>query len=70
MSLVNSVCGRPSRCPPRSDLDALDAALSRLSRFAAANADAIESLDINPFLVRPEGALALDAVLVTRLLPP
>ena len=34
--------------------------LSRLSRFAAANdrADTIESLDVNPFLVRPEGALS------------
>ena len=26
----------------------------------------MERLDINPFLVRPDGALALDAVLVTR----
>ena len=54
------------RGQPPADLDALAAALSRLSRFAAANADTIESLDVNPFLVRPEGALALDAVLVTR----
>ena len=44
-------------CPPPT-------ALSRLHLFAAATA--IESLDINPFLVRPEGALALDAVLVTH----
>lgn len=34
--------------------------------FSAANAATIESLDINPFLVRPDGALALDAVVVTR----
>ena len=54
------------RGQPPADLDALAAALSRLSLFAAANAAAIESLDLNPFLVRPSGALALDAVLVTR----
>ena len=56
------------RGQPPADLDALAAALARLSLFAAANADAIESLDLNPFLVRPEGggALALDAVLVTH----
>jgi len=40
--------------------------VSRLSLLAAANAAAIESHDLNPFLVRPTGALALDAVLVTR----
>lgn len=61
--LLTGLRGRPP-----ADLAALAAALSRLSRFAAANADTIESLDVNPFLVRPEGegALALDAVLVTR----
>ena len=60
-----------------ADLDALATALFRLSLFAAANADTIESLDLNPFLVRPDGALAVDAVLVThphdharRALPP
>ena len=45
---------------------ALAAALSFLSLFAATNATTMESLDLNPFLVRPSGALALDAVLVTR----
>ena len=53
------------RGQPPADLDALASALSRLSLFAAANAAAIQSLDTNPILVRPEGALALDAVLVT-----
>jgi acyl-CoA synthetase (NDP forming) len=50
----------------RSDIDALARALSRLSVFASANADVIESIDINPFLVLPEGrgALALDALIV------
>ena len=72
-AMIESIAAYPLltglRGQPPADLDALAAALSRLSRlsrFAAANADAIESLDINPFLVRPDGALALDAVLVPR----
>ncbi len=69
-SMIESVAAFPVltglRGQPPADLDALAAALSRLSLFAAANADTIESLDLNPFLVRPAGALALDAVLVIR----
>jgi acyl-CoA synthetase (NDP forming) len=50
------------------DLQALFAALARLSQFAAAHADTIESVDINPFLVLPEGqgAVALDALIIPR----
>ncbi|MCK5361821.1 MAG: acetate--CoA ligase family protein, partial [Gammaproteobacteria bacterium] len=50
------------------DLQALFTALARLSRFAADHADAIESVDINPFLVLPQGqgAVALDALVVPR----
>ena len=51
------------RSQPPADLDTL---ASAFSRFAAVNADTIESLHINSFLVRPTGALALNAVLVTR----
>ena len=69
-AMIESVAAFPLltglRGQPPADLDALAAALSRLSLFAATNADTIESLDLNPFLVRPDGALALDAVLVTR----
>ncbi len=69
-AMIESVAAWPLltglRSQPPTDLDALATALSRLSGFAAANADAIESLDLNPFLVRPAGALALDATLVTR----
>ena len=54
------------RGQPSVDLAALAIALSRLSCFAGANAAAIESFDINPFLVRPGSALAPDAVLVTH----
>lgn len=50
------------------DIGALAAALSRLSAFAAAHADAIDSAEINPLVVLPEGrgVVALDAVLVTH----
>ncbi len=50
------------------DLQALFTALARLSQFAAAQAETIESVDINPFLVLPEGrgAIALDALVIPR----
>jgi acyl-CoA synthetase (NDP forming) len=50
------------------DLPALFAALARLSQFAAVHADAIESVDVNPFLVLPEGqgAIALDALIIPK----
>jgi acetate---CoA ligase (ADP-forming) len=54
------------RGQPAVDLGALADALARLSRFAAAQGPRLKSLDINPFLVLPEGkgALALDAVIL------
>ena len=50
------------------DVGALAAALSRLSIFAAAHGERLDSAEVNPFVVLPEGrgALALDAVIVTR----
>lgn len=50
------------------DVAALTAALSRLSAFAAAHGDRIDSAEINPFVVLPQGrgALALDAVIATQ----
>jgi acyl-CoA synthetase (NDP forming) len=59
---------RGVRGAPPGDLASLATALSRLSVFAAANAEQIESIDINPFLVRPAGlgVCALDAVVVGR----
>ena len=49
------------------DVAALVAALARLSVFAAQHGDRIDSAEINPFVVLPEGrgAVALDAVIVT-----
>ena len=50
-----------------SDIDALAEALAALSRFANANAEALQSLDVNPFVVLPKGAVALDGVLVPTI---
>ena len=54
------------RGAPASDRDALAQALSKLSIFAAAERDHIDSIDINPFVVLPkgQGAVALDALIV------
>lgn len=48
------------------DLNALATSLSHLSIFAAANADTIESIDINPLRIRTTGIIALDALIITR----
>ena len=56
-----------ARGKPAADVDALAAALSQLSRFAAAQTGEFTSIEINPLLVRPRGAgvAALDAVILT-----
>ena len=73
-AMIRSIAAWPIlaglRGRPACDLDALAAALARLSLFAAANEATVESVDVNPFLVRPDGAVALDAVLVRRLPEP
>ena len=53
---------------PRCDVAALAAAVAALSRFAVAHSDTVESVDVNPFVVLPEGegGLALDALIVGR----
>lgn len=52
------------RGAPPSDIDALARALARLSEFAAKAGPTLESVDINPFVVLPQGAVALDAVVI------
>lgn len=56
------------RGAPPADVDALARLLSDLSRFAAANADQIDSIDLNPVRVleRGGGVVALDALIVPR----
>lgn len=51
---------------PPLDRAALVAALCALSHFAAAHRDEVESVEVNPFLVRETGAFALDALVALR----
>jgi hypothetical protein len=53
-----------ARGAPPADLDALANAISKLSIFAAENSDTIQTIDINPFLALPKGALAVDALII------
>jgi acyl-CoA synthetase (NDP forming) len=70
--MIRAVKGFPlldgARGRPKADVEALADALSRLSVYAAANADTLESIDVNPFLVRPagKGAVAVDALIVPQ----
>lgn len=70
--MIGEVKGRAMldgvRGAPPSDVDALADALAKLSVFAAANADTLETADVNPFLVRPKGkcAVAVDALVIGR----
>lgn len=63
VKLLEGVRGRPP-----CDIDALAGALVALSQFAAAHADEIDSVDLNPCLVMPEGEgiVALDALVVPK----
>ena len=49
-------------------MDAVAEAIARLSIFAAKNADVLDSIDVNPLLVLPEGegAVALDGLIATK----
>ena len=51
-----------------ADVDALAQFLSDLSRFAAAHADRVDSIDLNPVRVMPvgQGVVPLDALIVLR----
>jgi hypothetical protein len=59
--LLEGLRGRPP-----ADRKALARAIAALSRFAAAHAGELESIDINPLLALPDRALALDALIVRR----
>jgi acetyl-CoA synthetase len=48
---------------PPADCDQLATIISRLSIFVAEHADAVESLEINPLLVRGSEVYAADALL-------
>jgi succinyl-CoA synthetase beta subunit len=46
------------------DVDALVDVIMKVARLAMDLADGIAELDINPLVVRPRGAVALDALVV------
>ncbi len=75
MAMLRSLRGFPvldgARGRPRADLPAAAAAIAALSRFAAAHAQDVEEVDVNPLLLRAEGggAVALDALIIPRKEP-
>jgi acyl-CoA synthetase (NDP forming) len=68
--MIRSLKGAPlllgARGRPPSDIEALADMLARLSAFAAAAGETLQSVDINPVIVLPEGqgAFAADAAIV------
>jgi len=54
------------RGAPAANLDAACEAIARISEFAVDHADLVEEIDVNPLLAQPEGAVALDALIVLR----
>ncbi len=59
------------RAAPPADVDALADAIVGMSRFALSAGRLLDSVELNPFVVLPkgQGALALDAVLLTSAAP-
>lgn len=54
------------RGQPAADREAVEAAIVAIGRIARDLGDVIEAVDVNPFVARPEGAVALDALVVVR----
>ena len=57
---------RGARGAEPCDLDAICDAVSKLSVFAAAHGEAIESIEMNPLRALPKGCTGLDALIVKR----
>jgi hypothetical protein len=51
---------------PAIDLDAVADVLVNVSRVAAAIGERLDTLEINPFIVGPDGLVAADAVITLR----
>ena len=68
--MINELKGvallKGARGQQSADLDALAKAISRLSLFAFAYGDAIESVEMNPLQAMPEGCVALDALIMKK----
>ena len=54
------------RGAPRADITALAQALSRFSLLAASLRYEIDSIDVNPIIAGPAGAVAVDALVIAR----
>ncbi|HYK27224.1 MAG TPA: acetate--CoA ligase family protein, partial [Streptosporangiaceae bacterium] len=54
------------RGAPPADIDSVIAAVTGLSALAIELADELEALDINPVICGPDGAIAVDALVVTH----
>ncbi len=71
-AMIRSIKGAPlllgARGRRRADVQALARMLSRLSAFAVAAGERLQSIDLNPVLAMPEseGAFAVDAVIEVR----
>ena len=71
-NMIRSIKGAPlllgARGRPPVDIQALSSMLSRLSAFAVAAGERLQSIDLNPVLAMPagEGAWAVDAVIDIR----
>lgn len=69
-SLRSSALFGPVRGRAALDRDAVAQAISALSRFAAANSDRVQSVDVNPLLVGTKeggcGAVAADCVIILK----
>ena len=70
LALIEQLKGRRVleglRGKPPVDKAALARAIAALSRFAAAHADELASVDVNPLLALSDRAVALDALIVRR----
>jgi succinyl-CoA synthetase beta subunit len=51
---------------PRGDVGALARAVSALSRLALLEDKSVREAEINPLLVRQDGVVALDALVISR----
>lgn len=69
-AMLRSLRGAPlllgARGRPLLDIAAAAEAVSRLSVLAAQNSEVIDSIEINPLLVRERGVVALDALILPR----
>ena len=63
-ALLDGVRGKPA-----ADLDALAQTLARFSVLAATLGAAIDELDLNPVIAGPDGAVAVDALVVPSTNP-